>query len=139
MRFKVGDRVIVDGEPCVVIFFDERDEHTSYPYEVMRESDGITWWTSIASLHSNSEYEEGEESSQDFYDAHYKEAIVEPILIMEKFFNRDEVIGFLKGNILKYRMRFGLKEGQEEIKEAAKIRRYQQWLHEFQDTGRITV
>ena len=131
MRFKVGERVIADGEPCVVIFFDERKEQT--PYKIMRESDGMTWWTSIAFLHSNPKYE------QSYYDAHYKEAIVEPILIMEKFFNRDEFIGFLKGNILKYRMRFGLKEGQEEIKEAAKIKRYQQWLHEFQDTGRITV
>lgn len=132
MRFKVGDRVIVDNNvPCVVIYIDEEDDRT--PYEVMKESNGRTFWTSIANMHFNAEDE------QSYYDAHYKEAIIEPILIMEKFFTHDEFIGFLKGNILKYRMRFGLKEGQEEIKEAAKIKRYQQWLHEFQDTGRITV
>ena len=41
--------------------------------------------------------------------AHYKNAVVEPIEIMRQMFTKEEYQGFLKGNILKYRMRLDRK------------------------------
>ena len=44
------------------------------------------------------------------HDKHYLESVVEPIKVMEKLFTKEELKGFIKGNILKYRLRMGHKE-----------------------------
>lgn len=63
------------------------------------------------------------------HDKHYREAVVEPILVMQALFSHDEFIGFLKGNILKYRLRAGHKGGEEEMKsDLDKIHVYEEWL-----------
>lgn len=59
---------------------------------------------------------------------HYIEAVVEPIEVMRKLFTPDEYIGFLKGNILKYRLRLGKKKGASIESDLAKIRQYEEWL-----------
>lgn len=66
----------------------------------------------------------------DYHDSHYKECVVEPILVMYKMFTKEEMIGFLKGNILKYRLRLGHKDDIQ--KEMDKIKRYEQWLNDIQ-------
>lgn len=60
------------------------------------------------------------------HDKHYLEAVVEPIKVMEKLFTKEELKGFIKGNILKYRLRMGHKDDIQ--KEMDKIRVYEQWL-----------
>lgn len=60
------------------------------------------------------------------HDKHYLEAVVEPIKVMEKMFTKEELKGFIKGNILKYRLRMGHKDDIQ--KEMDKIRVYEQWL-----------
>lgn len=62
----------------------------------------------------------------DNHDKHYLEAVVEPIKVMEKLFTKEELKGFIKGNILKYRLRMGHKDDIQ--KEMDKIRVYEQWL-----------
>ena len=57
---------------------------------------------------------------------HYLESVVEPIKVMEKLFTKEELKGFIKGNILKYRLRMGHKDDIQ--KEMDKIRVYEQWL-----------
>lgn len=60
------------------------------------------------------------------HDRHYLESVVEPIKVMEKLFTKEELKGFIKGNILKYRLRMGHKDDIQ--KEMDKIRVYEQWL-----------
>ena len=47
---------------------------------------------------------------------------------MQANMTHDEFIGYLKGNITKYILRMGRKDDVK--KEAAKIRRYAQWLEQ---------
>lgn len=71
---------------------------------------------------------------------HYRDAIVEPILVMQEFFSHDELIGFLKGNILKYRLRAGHKGGEIEMKcDIDKIRIYEKWLDAVKNGERIKL
>ena len=61
------------------------------------------------------------------YDDHYH-ADVEPIELMQAQLTREAFMGFLRGNIIKYASRFGKKDNESTIKEAAKIRVYAEWL-----------
>ena len=59
---------------------------------------------------------------------HYKEMGVQPWDVMEAVLSRDEFIGFLKGNIVKYSMRAGKKDSDD----AGKARHYMMKLREVQ-------
>lgn len=61
------------------------------------------------------------------YDEHYQTEY-QPIEVMQANMTQDEFIGYLKGNITKYILRIGRKDDVK--KEAAKIRRYAQWLEQ---------
>lgn len=54
----------------------------------------------------------------------YTSLRIEPIEIMREDFSREEYVGFLKGNILKYLLR---NKG-DDIEDARKIVQYAQWL-----------
>lgn len=67
-----------------------------------------------------------------YHDAHYANmAGLEPIEVMQLVMSREEFIGFLKGNIIKYTMRAGHKQGEAAEKDIAKAKRYKQWLMEM--------
>ena len=82
-----------------------------------------------------------EDTQEDtMHDKHYRDAIVEPILVMQDFFSHDELIGFLKGNILKYRLRAGHKGTNEEMQyDLDKIRVYEKWLDAVKNGERIEL
>lgn len=61
------------------------------------------------------------------YDEHYQTEH-QPIEVMQANMTQDEFMGYLKGNITKYVLRMGRKDDVK--KEAAKIRRYAQWLEQ---------
>ena len=64
-----------------------------------------------------------------YHDAHYAAmAGLEPIELMQLVLTSDEFIGFLKGNIIKYTLRAGHKQGEAAEKDIAKAKRYKQWL-----------
>lgn len=64
-----------------------------------------------------------------YYDEHYASmAGLEPIELMQLVLSPAEFIGFLKGNIIKYSMRAGKKQGEAAEKDAAKAKRYAEWL-----------
>lgn len=71
------------------------------------------------------------------YDEHYASSAIQPIQYMVANFTHEEMIGFLKGNILKYTSRMGKKD--DPAKETAKIKRYSEWLKEYEATGTITI
>ena len=58
---------------------------------------------------------------------HYKDMPIQPWHVMESVLTRDEFIGFLKGNVIKYSLRAGRKEGSDD---AGKARHYMQKLKE---------
>ena len=82
-------------------------------------------------------YKDGNSLNCSNHDAHYKECVLEPILVMQDMFTKEELIGFLKGNILKYRLRMGHKDNVQ--KEMDKIKRYEEWLSMVQAGKRIEL
>jgi hypothetical protein len=59
---------------------------------------------------------------------HYKDMPIQPWHIMEAVLTHDEFVGFLKGNIIKYSLRAGRKDGTDD---AGKAKHYLQKLTEF--------
>jgi hypothetical protein len=60
---------------------------------------------------------------------HYKDMPVQPWEVMEVVLTKEEFIGFLKGNVIKYSMRAGRKEGSDD---AGKALHYKYKLKEVQ-------
>lgn len=60
--------------------------------------------------------------------AHYKQMAIEPWDVMQAVLSRDEWLGFLKGNVLKYALRAGRKAGADD--DAQKAEHYRQKLFE---------
>ena len=58
---------------------------------------------------------------------HYKDMPIQPWAIMEAVMTPEEFIGYLKGNIIKYSLRAGRKEGSDD---AGKAEHYMQKLKE---------
>ena len=69
---------------------------------------------------------------------HYMGA-VQPIELMLNALSRDEFIGFLKGNMIKYAFRAGRKEGESAEKDRNKYITYSEWLFTFEEFGTIEV
>lgn len=63
--------------------------------------------------------------------SHYKDMPVQPWTVMQAVLSADEFRGFLKGNIIKYAMRQGRKDGSDD---AGKLQHYLQKLHEVDTT-----
>ena len=59
---------------------------------------------------------------------HYKTMPIQPWEVMEAVLTHEEFVGFLKGNVLKYSMRAGRKEGSDD---ANKARHYMMKLREI--------
>lgn len=64
---------------------------------------------------------------------HYKERAVQPWAVMEAVLTHKEFVGYLKGNIIKYSMREGTKEGADY--DAEKCTHYIRKLKEVTDRG----
>lgn len=62
---------------------------------------------------------------------------VQPIETMQANMTREELIGFLKGNIIKYVCRCGRKDAVS--KETAKIKQYAEWLDIVANGGEIVI
>lgn len=57
---------------------------------------------------------------------HYQCSSVQPIEIMQENLSKEEFVGYLRGNIIKYVLRFGHKDAT--AREADKIAQYAEWL-----------
>lgn len=62
--------------------------------------------------------------------SHYMDMPMQPWEVMESVLSHEEFVGFLRGNIIKYSLRAGRKEGA--TKDAEKARHYAQKLREVQ-------
>ena len=63
--------------------------------------------------------------------SHYKDMPVQPWTVMQAVLSEEEFRGFLKGNIIKYAMRQGRKDGSDD---AGKLQHYLQKLREVDTT-----
>ena len=61
---------------------------------------------------------------------HYKDMPIQPWALMEAVLTKEEFVGFLKGNIIKYSLRAGRKDGSDD---AGKARHYMLKLQEMQN------
>lgn len=61
---------------------------------------------------------------------HYKDMTVQPWAVMESVLTHEEFVGFLKGNVIKYSMRQGKKDGSTD--DAEKALHYLQKLKEVE-------
>ena len=62
--------------------------------------------------------------------SHYKDMAVQPWDVMQSVMTHEEFVGFLKGNVIKYSMRQGKKEGTDD---AAKALHYLAKLREVKE------
>lgn len=62
--------------------------------------------------------------------SHYKDMPMQPWDVMEAVLSTSEFIGYLKGNIIKYSMRAGRKDGSDD---AGKAAHYRQKLKEIEE------
>ena len=65
------------------------------------------------------------------YNEHYKKLPIEPIELMRMTLTKEELKGFFKGNIIKYALRAGHKQGEDYSKDTAKLQVYKKWLEEL--------
>jgi len=63
---------------------------------------------------------------------HYKDMPIQPWAIMEAVMTHEEFVGFLKGNIIKYSLRAGRKDGSDD---GGKAKHYLQKLREVTHAG----
>lgn len=67
----------------------------------------------------------------DPHNEHYKEMPIEPFMLMRDLLTKEEFIGFIKGNMIKYALRAGHKGGQQGSDEDVdKYYFYAQYLRE---------
>lgn len=59
---------------------------------------------------------------------HYINDAMQPIEIMQMTLSYEEILGFLKGNIIKYSFRAGKKQGESAEKDLNKVKQYKMWL-----------
>ena len=83
---------------------------------------------------STKEENSGKASEQE----HYK-ASVQPLQIMQMVMTQAEILGFLKGNVIKYACRAGKKAGESYEKDMTKCKQYYDWVKELEATGKITI
>jgi hypothetical protein len=60
--------------------------------------------------------------------SHYKDMGVQPWTVMEEMLTREEFIGYLKGNLIKY----GMRQGKKDSPDAEKWHHYNMKLKEIQ-------
>lgn len=60
---------------------------------------------------------------------HYKDMAVQPWTVMQAVLTHEEFVGFLKGNIIKYGMRSGRKDGTDD---SGKLQHYLEKLAEVE-------
>lgn len=70
------------------------------------------------------------------YNQHYKELAIEPIELLRITLTKEELQGFIKGNIIKYALRAGHKEGEDYSKDVAKLLVYKGWLEDLNKSHR---
>lgn len=91
----------------------------------------VTPFTAEVTIDAKGNYyiKDGSVPNAKYYDEHYASMVgLEPIELMQLVLSLPEFVGFLKGNIIKYTLRAGKKQGEAAEKDAAKAKRYAEWL-----------
>lgn len=145
--FIVGVNVVIKKNAVVEVLRDEEGENAKnvyvqdlstekyadgkwyVPISMLKDAQGLDTPPSTKKACSGNCISCRGQTKDKFYDAHYAAmAGLEPIEVMQLVLTSDEFIGFLKGNIIKYTLRAGHKQGEAAEKDIAKAKRYKQWL-----------
>lgn len=70
-------------------------------------------------------FEHGDKSGMAIAQSHYNQCAIEPIEVMQMYFNVQEMYGFCKGNALKYVLRSRFKG--HELQDMEKALQYTEW------------
>ena len=78
---------------------------------------------------------ENDKSGSALQATHYQRQEKQPIEIMQMCFSKEEMLGYLKGNVFKYLLRAGAKgEAQQDYE---KMEQYAKWLVTVSANGKI--
>lgn len=69
------------------------------------------------------------------HNSHYKEMPVEPFTLMKALLTKEEWLGFLKGNMIKYALRAGRKPSEPAEKDVTKFLAYRAMLNTEKENG----
>lgn len=72
----------------------------------------------------------------EYYDAHYAAMKKQPIEIAQEELTKEEFVGAMKFQVIKYRERAGMKDGEAYSKDKAKEHRYADWQKQAEE-GKI--
>lgn len=72
---------------------------------------------------------------ENYHDNHYAEMKVQPLEVMQEMLNISEFAAFLMGNVVKYHLRAGHKQGEAISKDIDKRDRYLSWLYYLWNDG----
>lgn len=148
-EINIDDTVWVDMSNCSITPPHDSGYAVVVDIRVISGSDAVMYYVQFRGSHKvitvderciTPVYEEKDTQEDTMHDKHYRNAVVEPILVMQDFFSREELIGFLKGNILKYRLRMGHKGSEEDMTaDFDKICVYEMWLDIIKNGERISL
>ena len=71
----------------------------------------------------------------EYYDKHYANMKIQPIILMQRVLTKEQFLGFLYGNAVKYHERAGNKQGESYEKDIVKRNRYLSWYYHVMKTG----
>lgn len=108
---------------------------TSDIYQVLRDDNWVGHKEPIDLPQVMTESDPGDAKGSNYFDDHYAKGAIQPIEFMQETFTKEEFRGFLMGNIVKYTSRLGKKDST--AKEAAKIKRYSEWLQKAENGEKI--
>ena len=135
LKFDTDYRVIVEGS-----YFFKGDIVRRYNWSLDDElsvrfmgSSGVTGFLSIGDVE---EIVPDSDQKETVYvntglpkdSTHYQHTLLQPLEIMQRIMAPEEFKGFLKGNILKYSIRGGNKQGEPAEKDLGKVETYSRWL-----------
>lgn len=70
-----------------------------------------------------------------YYDNHYAQMKVQPLELMQDILDINEFVAYLMGNVVKYHLRAGHKQGETYDKDIAKRDRYLSWIYHLRNGG----
>lgn len=104
-----------------VIILDSKDDKLTQD-----DLDKLLLYPDTEEAPTNTGKQEKEQKGTAQDSVHYKESRMQPIEVMQSILTQEEFIGYLKGNIIKYRMRARHKDNYE--KDINKSYQYAFWL-----------
>lgn len=121
-------QTVLDSVDAVMVE-DLTKDTDAYVFVKAADMDYVTYVDPYGKDYQAEETKQNKDSPH--YNQHYTDMIgLQPIEVMQDVLSHEEFVGFIKGNIIKYTMRAGHKQGESAEKDSRKAKDYQNWLKE---------